>query len=129
MNGPGFFHHLNFRHAASKCHLEAHETDMVLSNEILAASRTNEKAIFAQLRTSREGLDPAEAQARLASAGPNLVTKEGIVGTGQESLERLASFSRGSLLLHRRHPRGDRHRGAGFGTGVIVHAGAKTYFG
>jgi hypothetical protein len=58
MNGPGFFHHLNFRHAASKGHLEAHETDMVLSNEILAASRTNEKAIFAQLRTSPEGSIP-----------------------------------------------------------------------
>ena len=55
----------------------AHETDMVLSNEILAASRRDEKAIFALLRTSPEGLDPAEAQARLASAGPNLVTKEG----------------------------------------------------
>ena len=50
---------------------------MVLSNEILAASRRDEKAIFALLRTSPEGLDPAEAQARLASAGPNLVTKEG----------------------------------------------------
>jgi P-type Mg2+ transporter len=77
MSGKGFFHHQNFRHAASKGHPEAQETDMVLSNEILAASRRDEKAIFALLRTSPEGLDPAEAQARLASAGPNLVTKEG----------------------------------------------------
>ena len=77
MSGKGFFHHQNFRNAASKGHPEAHETDMVLSNEILAASRRDEKAIFALLRTSPEGLDPAEAQARLASAGPNLVTKEG----------------------------------------------------
>jgi Mg2+-importing ATPase len=77
MNGLGFFPHLNFRHAASKGHPEARETGIVLSHEILAASRTDEKAVLALLRTSPEGLDAAEAEARLASAGPNLVTREG----------------------------------------------------
>lgn len=66
MSSQGFFHHLNFRHAASKGHLEARDTDIVLSNEILAASRMDEKAISALLQTSPEGLDPAEADARLA---------------------------------------------------------------
>jgi P-type Mg2+ transporter len=37
----------------------------------------DEKAIWALLRTSPEGLDPAEAEARLASVGPNLVTRKG----------------------------------------------------
>jgi Mg2+-importing ATPase len=74
MSGQGFFHH---RHAASNGHPEARETDIVLSNEILAASRADEKSIWARLRTSPEGLDPAEAAARLAFVGPNLVTKEG----------------------------------------------------
>jgi P-type Mg2+ transporter len=37
----------------------------------------DEKAIWELLRTSPEGLDPAEAKARLASLGPNLVTRKG----------------------------------------------------
>jgi Cation transporter/ATPase, N-terminus len=37
----------------------------------------DEKAIWALLRTSPEGLDPAEAEARLAPVGPNLVTRKG----------------------------------------------------
>jgi P-type Mg2+ transporter len=77
MSGQGFFPHLNFHHAAAKGHLEASATDIVLSTEILAASRTDEKSVSALLRTTPEGLDPAEAEARLASAGPNFVTREG----------------------------------------------------
>ena len=74
MSGQGFFHH---RHAASNGHPEARDTDIVLSNEILAASRADEKSIRSQLQTSLEGLDPAEAEVRFASTGPNLIAKEG----------------------------------------------------
>jgi Mg2+-importing ATPase len=74
MSGQSFFHH---RHAAPNGHPEACETDIVLSNEILAASRADEKSICARLRTAPEGLDAAEADARLTSVGPNLIAKEG----------------------------------------------------
>ena len=74
MSGHNFFHH---RHAASNGHIGAQDTDIVLSNEILAASRADEKSIRSQLQTSLEGLDPAEAEARFASTGPNLIAKEG----------------------------------------------------
>ncbi len=74
MSGQGFFHH---RHAASNGHLEARDTDIILSNEILVASRADEKSIRSQLQTSLEGLEPAEAEARFASTGPNLIAKEG----------------------------------------------------
>jgi hypothetical protein len=77
MIGLTFLTHLNLFQASRRRHLAARDTDIVLSNEILAASRMDEKAIWARLRTSPEGLDPAEAEARLASVGPNLVTREG----------------------------------------------------
>ena len=67
----------DFHSAASKGHLKARETDIVLSKEILTASRTDIKVIFWLLRTSPQGLDPVEAEARLASSGPNLITWEG----------------------------------------------------
>ena len=70
-------HNADFHSAASKGHLKARETDIVLSKEILTASRTDIKVIFWLLRTSPEGLDPVEAEARLASVGPNLITREG----------------------------------------------------
>jgi Mg2+-importing ATPase len=77
MNGATLLDRLNFRQAAAERRVKARDIDIVLSNEILAASRTDEKSLWALLRTSPEGLDSAEADARLASFGPNLVTREG----------------------------------------------------
>ena len=68
----------DFHSAASKGHLEARENGhRPLEQRILTASRTDIKVIFWLLRTSPQGLDPVEAEARLASAGPNLITREG----------------------------------------------------
>jgi Mg2+-importing ATPase len=50
--------------------------DIVLSNELFAASRTSEKQALDLLGASLEGLDISEAQARLASAGPNLIAQD-----------------------------------------------------
>ena len=36
-------HNADFHHGASNGHLEARDTDIILSNEILAASRSDEK--------------------------------------------------------------------------------------
>jgi Mg2+-importing ATPase len=77
MNATTLFDRLSFLQASRKHHLVVNDTDIVLSNEILAVSRADQDAIWAQLRTSSEGLDLTEASARLASVGPNLIAKEG----------------------------------------------------
>jgi len=47
-----------------------------LSNELLAVSRMDEKAVFELLGTTLEGLDAAEAETKLATTGPNRVARE-----------------------------------------------------
>ena len=68
---------LNFRQAAAERRVKARDTDIVLSNEILAVSQSEEAGFCPRLRTSPNGLEAAEAQARLASVGPNVITREG----------------------------------------------------
>lgn len=76
MNGPTLLDRLNFRQAAA-ARVKARDTDIVLSNEILAVSQLEEAGIWPRLRTSPKGLEATEAQARLASVGPNVITREG----------------------------------------------------
>ncbi|WP_245276335.1 magnesium-translocating P-type ATPase [Methylocapsa aurea] len=53
------------------------DADISLSREILELSRADQKAIWTMLRASPDGLDAAEAKARLALVGPNIIAKEG----------------------------------------------------
>lgn len=64
-------------HQPEKRRLETRRTDIRLSNEILAASRADEKALWGLLRTSPEGLDATEAEARLRGVGSNVIAQEG----------------------------------------------------
>jgi Mg2+-importing ATPase len=84
VNTPTLFDRLNFLRAAPKSHPQARDTDIVLSDEILAVSRADNEAIWALLRTSPEGLDANEAEARLASVGPNLIAREAHPSVVQE---------------------------------------------
>ena len=77
MRGPTLLDRLNFRQAAAERRVKARDTDIVLSNEILAVSQSEEAGICPRLRTSPNGLEATEAQARLASVGPNVITREG----------------------------------------------------
>ncbi len=58
-------------------HLSVKDADVRLTGELLQLSRANEDAVWSMLRTSPDGLEAAEATARLASGGPNLIVKEG----------------------------------------------------
>jgi len=76
MAGP-ILDRLNFSQAAAERRVKARDVNIVLSNEILALSRAEEAGIWPLLWASPEGLEPAEAAARLATVGPNLITREG----------------------------------------------------
>ena len=102
--------------ATSGHHLSLKDADIRLTGEILQLSRANEDAVWSMLRASPDGLDAAEAAARLASGGPNLIAKEGppqhrrgVMGARQKSPERAAAFASGGFLFSGRLPRGDRH--------------------
>ena len=56
MNGPTLLDRLNFRHSAER-RVKARDTDIVLSNEILAVSQSQEAGVWPRLRTSPNGLD------------------------------------------------------------------------
>src|ERR1700730_3777278 len=77
MNGSSLLDRLNFKRLATNRRPEARDTDIKLSREILELSRADKEAIWKMLRATPDGLDPAEAKARLASVGPNLIAKEG----------------------------------------------------
>ena len=95
-------HNADFHHGASKGHLEARDTDIVLSNEILAASRTDDKGDLRRCFAPRlRGWTP-EAEARLASAGPNLVTREGRPSVLRELWGRAKNPLNALLALSRR---------------------------
>ncbi len=122
MNRPTFLDRLNFLRAVSPLSIEAHDTDIVLSNEILALSQAAEDAIWPLLHTSPDGLEPAEVEARLALVGPNLITREGHPSIVQElwaraknPLKRTAAQSRRHLLFPWRCSR----RGGHFGHRLI----------
>ena len=72
-----FLNRLNFRQGAAARRIKARDTDIVLSNEIIAVSRAEVAGIWPLLRASPEGLEPTEAATRLAAVGPNLITREG----------------------------------------------------
>ena len=84
MNAPTLFDRLNFFRAAPKLRPQARDTDIALSNEILGVSRADNEAIWALLRTSPDGLDANEAEARLASVGANLIAREAHPSVVQE---------------------------------------------
>ena len=84
MNGPALLERLNFGQAAATRRVKARDADIVLSNEILAVSRAEKAGIWPLLRASPEGLEAAEAEARLASVGPNLIGREGCPNLVQE---------------------------------------------
>jgi len=83
MNGY-FRFALDFFQSVSPRSLVARGMDPVLSNEMLAASRLDVSDVLASLGASTEGLAEAEAQARLASGGPNLIAQEGQPSIAQE---------------------------------------------
>ena len=82
MNGSALLARLNFFQAAPG--LASRGPSIAVSEALLAASRMDEDALWALLRTSPEGLDTAEAEARLASIGPNLIAQEGRPSLAQE---------------------------------------------
>ncbi len=84
MNGQTFLERLIFRQAAATRRVEARDADIKLSHEILELSRADQNAIWTTLRASPDGLDPAEAKARLASVGPNLIATEGRPSVARE---------------------------------------------
>ena len=98
VNATNLFDRLNFLRAAPKHHPEARNTDIALSSEILGVSRADDAAIWALLRTSPEGLEVNEAEARLASVGPNLIAREERPSIAQELLGR-AKNPLNALLL------------------------------
>ena len=57
--------------------LSVKDADAGLASEILQLSRASVDAVWSVLRASPDGLEAAEAKARLASSGPNLIAKEG----------------------------------------------------
>ena len=85
MIGLTFLAHLDlFRWSSLRQSLPARDTDVVLSDQILSASQSDENVVLGLLHTSPEGLDTAEADLRRASAGPNLIVQEGGQGAPQE---------------------------------------------
>ena len=70
MNGQSFWNRLNFRQGAAARRVKARDTDIILSNEIVAVSRAEDAAIWPLLRASPEGLEPAEAATRLLRSDP-----------------------------------------------------------
>jgi Mg2+-importing ATPase len=72
--------------------------DAVLSNELLATSRMDAKASFEFLRTSLDGLDAGEAEARLATTGLNRIAQEDRPSVVQELWAR-AKNPMNALLL------------------------------
>ncbi|SFK68413.1 magnesium-translocating P-type ATPase [Methylocapsa palsarum] len=67
---------MTVEHVPRKAHAAADGADLALSREVLAISRADPGAIWTLLQTRPEGLDPAEARAKLALVGPNLIARE-----------------------------------------------------
>ena len=84
MNGYFRFALDFFQSVSAARSFAARGMDPVLSNEMLAASRVDASDLLASLGASPEGLEEAEAQARLASGGPNLIAQEGQPSIAQE---------------------------------------------
>jgi Mg2+-importing ATPase len=76
MQGLTILARLLFFQAAPWRNDAARDPENALSNELLAVSRMDEEVVFEILGTTLEGLDAAEAEARLATTGPNRVARE-----------------------------------------------------
>ena len=63
-------------HTATGARLSIRDADVRLAGEIIRLSQADEPAVWSMLGTSPDGLEPAEAERRLASGGPNLIAKE-----------------------------------------------------
>ena len=63
-------------HTATGARLSIRDADVRLAGEIIRLSQADEPAVWSMLRTSPDGLEPAEAERSLASGGPNLIAKE-----------------------------------------------------
>ena len=64
-------------HKAAGTRLSVRDADVLLAGEIASLSHADAGAVWSMLGTSPDGLEPAEANARLAAGGPNLIAKEG----------------------------------------------------
>ncbi len=84
MNGPTLRDRLNFRQSTAARSDKARDIEFKLSHEILELSRADQKAIWMMLRASPDGLDLAEAEARLAAVGPNLIAMQGRPSVAKE---------------------------------------------
>ena len=63
-------------HTPSGARLSVRDADARLAAEIIRLSHVDEPAVWSMLGTSPDGLEPVEAEERLASSGPNLIAKE-----------------------------------------------------
>lgn len=91
--------HRNLRQAEPKPRLDVRDADIALSSEILAASRVDNEAIWDLLKTSPEGLDEAEARARLKLFGRNIIARETRPGILKELWGRTKNPLNGLLLF------------------------------
>ncbi len=98
MYGLTILARLLFFHAAPRRIHTARIADVALSNESLAASRIDEKAVFELFQSSPEGLDAADAEVRLAATGPNRIAQESQPSVMQELWAR-AKNPMNALLL------------------------------
>ena len=71
-----FYGPMSFFHSVASWQLEAIDTDIRLSREIIDVSQADPAAIWQLLRTSPDGLTQQEANARLELIGPNLIARE-----------------------------------------------------
>ena len=76
MNLVTFYGPMSFFHSVASWQLEAIDTDIRLSREIIDVSQADPAAIWQLLRTSPDGLTQQEANARLELIGPNLIARE-----------------------------------------------------
>jgi len=98
MYGLTILARLLFFHAAPRRIHTARIADVALSNESLAASQVDEKAVFELFQSSPEGLDAADAEVRLAATGPNRIAQESQPSVVQELWAR-AKNPMNALLL------------------------------
>jgi Mg2+-importing ATPase len=67
-------------HDVSGARLSVRDTDVRQAAEIASLSHADAGAVWAMLGTSPDGLEAADANAKLATWGPNLIVKEGRPG-------------------------------------------------
>ena len=71
-------------HKAAGTRLLVRDADVPPAGEIASLSHADAGAVWSMLKSSPDGLESTEANARLASVGPNLIAKEGRPGVFTE---------------------------------------------